>query len=520
MKKLALVLLSVGLFGASPALAQQYRLPMELPTSGTQPYITAYRDHDGTTGLQDWNCKGKTYNGHKGTDIGIGSWPVMDSGSRWVVAAANGKVVFVNDGCFDRCSTGDCNCGSGYGNYVKLEHADGKTTYYGHLMKGSVAVGVGDQVKCGQHLGKVGSSGYSTGPHLHFEPRYASGVSDEPFSGPCGGPTSFWVSQGAYLALPSDTCENPTPPPVDDAALASETVPAGSTFAPGVSFEKSWTLTNTGNTTWSASESYSLAQVSGDAFGASPPFALSSGESVAPSAQKTWTVSFVAPATAGGYSADFRMDHGGTKFGATLTLSFVVEEPAPSGGGAGGTSSTGGATSGGATSGGSGGTSALTGGATGTGATQGQQSTKVVGDDMEGGCACRATRREAPPAGLWLLLLPLAAVRKRARKRVVNATLSRLDLDDVDLRESRINNADLSKLELTDANLSGARLTNVDLRKLRLEDATLAGARITNVDLSGVVIDDVKLDGLTIEGVRVDRLIAEHRAKSVRKKTR
>jgi murein DD-endopeptidase MepM/ murein hydrolase activator NlpD len=52
----------------------------------------------------------------------------MDAESRSVVAAADGKVVFVNDGCDDRCSTGTCGCGSGFGNYVKLQHTDGEST--------------------------------------------------------------------------------------------------------------------------------------------------------------------------------------------------------------------------------------------------------------------------------------------------------------------------------------------------------------------------------------------------------
>jgi MYXO-CTERM domain-containing protein len=202
---------------AAPALvAQQYRLPLELPASGTQPYITAYRDHDTSSGLKDWSCGTKTYDGHKGTDIGIGSFPVMDAGSRNVVAAADGVVSATVDGCFDRCTSGACECGGGFGNYVKLVHADGKSTYYAHLMKGSIVVSKGQEVKCGQSLGKVGSSGYSTGPHLHFEPRYASNASDDPYAGACSGPTSFWISQGSYLGLPSDECGSPPPPPPPD----------------------------------------------------------------------------------------------------------------------------------------------------------------------------------------------------------------------------------------------------------------------------------------------------------------
>lgn len=202
-----------------PAAAQDYRFPIEMPT-GTAPYVTAYRDLSSGGGIQDWNCGNNAYNGHRGTDIGIGGFPVMDNGSRWVVAAAEGEVTYAVEGCFDRCTTGQCDCGGGFGNYVKVTHADGKSTFYGHLKLGSVQVAVGDRVACGQRLGKVGSSGNSTGPHLHFEPRYSNNVSDDPFSGSCGGPISFWVAQGNYNGLPGETCMNgTTTPPVDTAIV-------------------------------------------------------------------------------------------------------------------------------------------------------------------------------------------------------------------------------------------------------------------------------------------------------------
>jgi MYXO-CTERM domain-containing protein len=196
------------------AEAQEYRFPSEVPASGTRQYITAHRDLKDGAGVQDYSCGTNAYNGHRGTDIGIGGFAVMDAGSRWVVAAADGEVATAVDGCFDRCTSGQCECGGGFGNYVKVTHADGKSTYYGHLLRGSVQVSAGARVTCGQRLGKVGSSGHSTGPHLHFEPRYANNVSDDPYAGRCGGPVSFWVAQGAYNALPGEACAggaDPTP---------------------------------------------------------------------------------------------------------------------------------------------------------------------------------------------------------------------------------------------------------------------------------------------------------------------
>ncbi len=58
---------------------------------------------------------------------------------------------------------------SSFGNLVIIKHTDRISTYYAHL--NSVSVSVGDVVKQGQEIGKIGSTGNSTGPHLHFEIR-------------------------------------------------------------------------------------------------------------------------------------------------------------------------------------------------------------------------------------------------------------------------------------------------------------------------------------------------------------
>lgn len=61
---------------------------------------------------------------------------------------------------------------SGYGNMVLINHGNGYKTRYAHMVKGSITVSVGDYVEAGQTIGKVGSTGNSTGPHLHFEVIY------------------------------------------------------------------------------------------------------------------------------------------------------------------------------------------------------------------------------------------------------------------------------------------------------------------------------------------------------------
>lgn len=84
---------------------------------------------------------------HNGIDIGA------DTGTE-IYAAADGKVVFAD-------------VLGGYGNYVKIEHKDGLETAYAHCS--SIETIKGKDVKAGELIAYVGSTGNSTGPHLHFE---------------------------------------------------------------------------------------------------------------------------------------------------------------------------------------------------------------------------------------------------------------------------------------------------------------------------------------------------------------
>ena len=58
---------------------------------------------------------------------------------------------------------------SGYGNKVELQHVNGYETAYGHMSRYADGLSVGSRVRQGQIIGYVGSTGQSTGPHLHFE---------------------------------------------------------------------------------------------------------------------------------------------------------------------------------------------------------------------------------------------------------------------------------------------------------------------------------------------------------------
>lgn len=56
---------------------------------------------------------------------------------------------------------------SDYGNYLIVDHDDGFSTLYAHCS--SISAAVGDEVKCGEEIARVGQTGNATGPHLHLE---------------------------------------------------------------------------------------------------------------------------------------------------------------------------------------------------------------------------------------------------------------------------------------------------------------------------------------------------------------
>ena len=93
----------------------------------------------------------------------------IDFGAGWgspIVAVSDGVVTFAGRH-------------GGHGNYVKLDHGGGLGTGYGHMSR--IAVMPGAHVQAGQVIGYVGSSGLSTGPHLHYE-AYQNGRTVNPLS--------------------------------------------------------------------------------------------------------------------------------------------------------------------------------------------------------------------------------------------------------------------------------------------------------------------------------------------------
>ena len=147
--------------GEAPGDPEPYVPAPVVPSSGyTWPapgvfYISSYFG----------DSEGRGY-GHGGLDI------AGDFNSP-IVAADDGVVAYTYSSCihnWGKDMSYSCGCGGGYGNYVWIDHGNGKESIYGHL--GSLVVHDGEKVTKGQLIGYMGSTGHSTGSHLHFECRY------------------------------------------------------------------------------------------------------------------------------------------------------------------------------------------------------------------------------------------------------------------------------------------------------------------------------------------------------------
>ena len=164
-----------------------------------------------------FNCLSPGYQWHTGTDIRISNDD--DVAGTAVYAAYSGEVIFASDGKYDQCPSSHSDCQppradwvmkpgaqDGYavctdiidgqfycsfgGNVVIIRHETNKHIYatlYAHFKKGSITVSNGQHVTEGDKIGEIGSSGNSTGPHLHFE-LWGDGFAKyvDPWQGPCG----------------------------------------------------------------------------------------------------------------------------------------------------------------------------------------------------------------------------------------------------------------------------------------------------------------------------------------------
>ncbi|MBB5209652.1 M23 family metallopeptidase [Chiayiivirga flava] len=196
---------------AKNAAALQWPMLVADGLPGDERSVTSnHVDHDGTfpAKLRDYSCGTRTYDtaagyNHRGTDIGLWpfGWQTMAQESVAVTAAAGGRIVLRRDGRYDRNCSMDAPDDP---NMVFVQHDDGTVGWYLHLKKDSLtAKQVGQRVEAGEYLGAVGSSGVSTGPHLHFELRADNSNSAaviDPYQGQCNAVASRWAEQPEYLA--------------------------------------------------------------------------------------------------------------------------------------------------------------------------------------------------------------------------------------------------------------------------------------------------------------------------------
>ena len=112
---------------------------------------------------------------HRGIDIGDGG-----IAGQAILAAQSGIVISVSNHCSHNYGKYySCGCGGGYGNYVIVDHGGGLSTVYAHCQ--AIYVSEGQQVSKGDTIGAVGTTGWSTGFHLHFEVR-ENGIAVNPFN--------------------------------------------------------------------------------------------------------------------------------------------------------------------------------------------------------------------------------------------------------------------------------------------------------------------------------------------------
>lgn len=120
--------------------------------------------------------------GHGAIDIGLrrGSYVIAARSGTVVKPTASDRIDYP-DSSIKPDANGKYNCRGLKANYVKIDHGDGTMTGYAHFLANTITVRAGDHVEQGQVIGKVGSSGCSTGPHLHFEV-YVNGHKVDPLN--------------------------------------------------------------------------------------------------------------------------------------------------------------------------------------------------------------------------------------------------------------------------------------------------------------------------------------------------
>ena len=199
--------------------------------------VQHYVDRDPGPGVSDYRCGHRTYDKHNGIDIRLLDLAAQRRGVD-VLAAAPGRVARLRDGVADisvRTPGAPSVTGQECGNGVVIDHGDGWETQYCHVAKGSVRVKVGDIVKAGTPIARVGLSGQTEFPHLHLTVRRAGQIVD-PFApaatapGSCAAQASMWTPAAAKaLAYKAGVILNAG---FAAAPVTNETIEAGGIAAP------------------------------------------------------------------------------------------------------------------------------------------------------------------------------------------------------------------------------------------------------------------------------------------------
>ena len=207
--------------GERPSFIWPLRIARGPAAQGAERVVN-FVDHDATFpgNLRDYNCGKRTYDtesgyNHRGLDISIwpDNWNMMAARQLEIIAAAPGTIVAKGDGHFDQY----CAFNSNPWNAVYVQHDDGSIAWYGHMKAGTLtSKGIGARVVAGELLGNVGSSGSSSGPHLHFEVHDANKNLVDPFAGSCNekNSESWWASQPAYATARVNRVITASAPPV------------------------------------------------------------------------------------------------------------------------------------------------------------------------------------------------------------------------------------------------------------------------------------------------------------------
>lgn len=168
--------------GEAERIGPELILPVDC-VLGQTCEIQNYVDRDPGPGAQDYFCASRSYQGHNGVDFRIPDMAAQRAGVD-VLAAGPGRVSRLRDGVADvsvraigLAAVDGAECGNG----VVVDHGDGWETQYCHLAQDSVVVAVGEAVEAGQPLARIGLSGQTEYPHLHFTVRKDGNVVD-PFA--------------------------------------------------------------------------------------------------------------------------------------------------------------------------------------------------------------------------------------------------------------------------------------------------------------------------------------------------